>query len=154
MASMLNQHRWNEIIDGSIILHGREFASVSIEDRAASFIDSFMEGTHTQKTEAMNALIFATEKISERMRINGGFLAPFDINARSTIEQMGKTAQEVSAQFANDGDVQTNLGCCAYAMVAVLCFSRVGRYQNDAASAEVAKMAAEAYATAKMASEL
>lgn len=153
MASMLNEHRWNEIIDGRIILPRPDFSSISIEDRAASFIGSFMEGTPTQKTAAMKALIYASEKIAEHMGIKGGFIAPFDINASSTIEQMGTNAQEISTQFSSDGDAQTNLDCVAYAMVAVLCFSRVGRYQNDPSSAEIAKMAAQAYAAAKTAWE-
>ena len=113
-----------------------------------------MEGTQTQKSVAMNALIYASDKIAENMGIQGGFLAPFDINASSTIEQMGANAQELSIQFAINGDPQAILNSCAYAMVAVLCFSRVGRYQNDVVSAKIARMAAEAYSAAKAASEL
>lgn len=74
MASMLNAHDWQRIIDGRIIQKCPDLSSINIQERAASLIDNFTKSTHAQQSNIMDALIHAGERTAEQLGIKGGFI--------------------------------------------------------------------------------
>jgi hypothetical protein len=130
-----------------------DLSALGVEARASALLTVFAESENAQKGAIADALVLASEQTAEHVGVRGGFMGPFDINARATIEQMGFAAAEISNQFHNERNALGFVGCCAYAAIAAICFSRAGHYKDDPSSTKIAEMAVKLYGLAKAARE-
>lgn len=99
---------------------------VDIVRNAANLLRQFLDDEVSRDTIAA-ALRDAAERIGTEIRLNGSLIDLFAVNATASIREAGQVAQRLADQLQTENDPAM---AEAYAVIAVLCYGRLGTYEG------------------------
>lgn len=148
IASMINQNRWPDVLDGRII-YKNQFTEFFCEMRAYCYIIRCYCVPQSMREQIISPLYQMAEILAKEVGIKGHFLDVFKINAIDTIAAMERQARTHSDLWSKEPDHASEAMSGCFAVLAVICGVHLGHYNSDDFGMAVAQMAVGVFGNAK-----